>query len=317
MCFYCLMGKSKQKSLWKLNLNWFLICCSFCVTASHVAFSLPWTQPDLLNFKKGWMTKLYEDGMVLVFIFSLLSNMIEMCFILRNKTNGSSLSSVEETLVRPDRSEFKVLQGLHCWGGKILHTKGRKILAAAVVVVVVVITDWSVLTLTLFSPSGVRTGRWGWPLHMLRCQRVPGPEELRLPNPGECGLFLSAFPRRDVLFRLEEPWPINSLGHQVGQLEVSHFPISLPETLLCLLWWMSHDLSTPCKGWHHRSLNVLQLLPAVHVSLQPCALRAGQCVCLTFRFMFAKTRQRFQNIVALHCWELQTLCFRRFSAGSF
>lgn len=21
-------------------------------------------QPDLLNFKKGWMTKLYEDGMV-------------------------------------------------------------------------------------------------------------------------------------------------------------------------------------------------------------------------------------------------------------
>lgn len=126
--------------------------------------------------------------------------LISMCFLLRNKTNSSSLSSVEETLVCPDRSEFKVLQGLDCWGGKILHTKGREISAAAaaavIVAVVAVVTDWSVLTLTLFSPSGVRTGRWGWPLHMLRCQRVPGPEELRLPNPGECGLFLSAIVRR-------------------------------------------------------------------------------------------------------------------------
>lgn len=97
---------------------------SFCVTAFHVAFSLSWTQPDLLNFKKGWMTKLYEDGMVLLFIFSLLSQMKESSVLILRK-NCSSFSSVEETLVCPDRSEFKVLQGLDCWGGKFFHTEAN------------------------------------------------------------------------------------------------------------------------------------------------------------------------------------------------
>lgn len=132
-----------------------------------------------------------------------------VCLTPRDKTMSLSFPSVEETLVRPDRSEFKILQGLDCWGGK---TQTEKILAALVVVFVV--TDWSVFTLIMFYPSGVRTGRWGWPLYMLWCKRVPGPEELRLPNPGECRLLLSAainhlLEEWDLLFRLE-PWPINS-----------------------------------------------------------------------------------------------------------
>lgn len=58
------------------------------------------------------MTKLYEDGMVPAFILSLLSQM--SLSVLMYKKKLFPLSSVEETLVCPDRSEFKVLQGLDC-----------------------------------------------------------------------------------------------------------------------------------------------------------------------------------------------------------
>lgn len=98
----------------------------FCIMSFFLSSHL--TQPDLLNFKKGWMTKLYEDGLVSLkeIITSALQDFISQTLLCHSSVKtlivcfSLSLVLVEETLVCPDGSELEVLQRLDRRGGSYL-----------------------------------------------------------------------------------------------------------------------------------------------------------------------------------------------------
>lgn len=87
---------------------------------------LTFSQPDLLNFKKGWMTRLGEDGQV----NGMYEDIGEV--YLRFKMVWCDVIffflpyiSVEEALVCSYKPEFKILQGFSCWRG-ILHKMQKR-----------------------------------------------------------------------------------------------------------------------------------------------------------------------------------------------